>query len=302
MSRASVRQLAFTAAVGSFALGAVPLYSTALPAQEWRTLEASRSLAASAGSDTLHVRLAYMVGDLALSAAKAGLLYDLDVRYDADERRVKYSYDPSARLLTVGGDSGFAKSFTLNRDHGGSGDDGPSPSLALKVASGIPLDLSLRFSATDAALDMSGLDVTRLSVEAAASDGRLTFGAPNPARLRNAELRATAAGLEVRQLGNARADTVHAKATIGHIELDLSGDWTGSTALDVDAVLGVITVRIPSDVGVKVEASTTLGTIQAPGFTSRDGVLYSGNWESAKRSVTIGGRAVFARLELRHFE
>lgn len=294
MSRSSLRRIALAAVIG-----AIPLCGTALPAQEWRTLEASRSLAASGKNDTLRVRLAYVVGNLAVGAAKAGLLYDLDVRYDANERRVKYSYDPSARLLTVGGDSGFASTFTLDRGHGGSDEKGPSPSLALKVASGVPLDLSLRFSAADAALDMSRLDVSRLSVEAAASDGRVTFGAPNPSRLANAELRATAAGLEVNQLGNARADTVRAKATIGHIELDMGGDWSGRTALDLDAVLGVITVRIPSDVGVRVDVSTTLGTIETPGFTSRDGAWYSDNWESAKRSVTIGGRAVFARLEVR---
>jgi hypothetical protein len=300
MTGASWRRFAVATAVV-----ALPLCTAALPAQEWRTLEASRSIAASGASgesDTLHVKLAYVVGNLALGAAKAGVLYDIDMRYDADERRVKYSYDPAARLLKVGGDSGFARTFTLNRGHDGADEHGPTPSLALKVASGIPLDLSLNFSAADALLDMSGLEVSRLSVEAAASDGRLTFGAPNPAHLAHAELRATAAGLEVNKLGNARADTIRAKATIGHIELDLGGDWSGRTALDLDAVLGVITVRVPSDVGVKVDASTTLGTIQTPGFTSRDGAWYSDNWESARRSVTIGGRAVFARLEVRRSE
>jgi hypothetical protein len=51
-----------------------------------------------------------------------------------------------------------------------------------------------------------------------------------------------------------------------------------------------------------VDASTTLGTIRTPGFTLRDGAWYSDNWESARRSVTIGGRAVFARLEIERFE
>lgn len=294
MSRASLRSVAFAAAIGT-----LPLASGSLPAQQWRTLEASRSLTATGGSDTLHVRLAYAVGKLSVGAAKSGLLYDMSVHYDADERRVKYSYDPDSRLLTVGGDSGFAHTFAMRRDHDGPGRNGPTPVLALRVASGIPLDLSLRFSAADAVLNMNGLDVSRLDVDAAASDGDLTFGAPNASRIPSAELRATAAGLEVSQLGNARIDTVRAKATLGHIELDLGGDWTGRTALDLDAVLGVITVRVPGDVGVKVDASTTLGTIDTPGFTARDGAWYSANWASAKRSVTIGGRAVLARLEVR---
>jgi len=297
MSRPSLRLLAFAGAIG-----VLPLSAAALPAQQWRTLEASRSLASTGGHDTLRVRLAYVVGNLALGAADDGLLYDLTVRYDADERRVKYAYDPSARLLTVGDDSGFAKTFAIRHDEDDSGRNGPSPSLALRVARGVPLDLSLRFSAADAALDLSGLDVRRLSVEATASGGRLAFGTPNSTRIPNAELRATAAGLEVAQLGNARVDTLRANATLGHIELDLGGNWTGRTALDLDAVLGVITVRVPGDVGVKVDASTTLGTVETPGFTARDGAWYSDNWANAKRSVTIGGRAVLGRLEVRRSE
>ena len=294
MTGASLRALALTTAIG-----ALPFSGVSLPAQQWRTLESSRSLAAPGSADTLHVRLAYGVGKLSLGTAKEGLLYDLTARYDADERRVKYSYDPSSRLLTVGGDSGFAKAFAIRGGHDDSDRKGPSPSLALKVASRIPLDLSLRFSAADATLDLSGLDVSRLSVEAAASGALLTFGTPNSSRIPNAELRVTAAGLGVAQLGNARVDTVHANATLGHIELDLGGDWTGRTALDLDAVLGVITVRVPADVGVKVDASTTLGSVATPGFTARDGALYSDNWANAKRSVTIGGRAVLGRLEVR---
>lgn len=297
MSRVPLRLLAIAGAIG-----VLPLAGAALPAQQWRTLEASRSLATTGGHDTLHVKLAYVVGNLALGAAREGMLYDLTVRYDADERRVKYAYDPSARLLTVGDDSGFAKTFAIRHDQDDSDRKGPSPSLALRVAPGVPLDLALRFSAADAALDLSGLDVRRLSVEATASGGRLSFGTPNSTRIPNVELRATAAGLEVAQLGNARVDTLRANATLGHIELDLGGDWTGRTALDLDAVLGVITVRVPGDVGVKVDASTTLGTVEAPGFTARDGAWYSDNWANAKRSVTIGGRAVLGRLEVRRSE
>lgn len=286
-------------ALAAVVAGAALAVTAPLPAQAWRTLEASRSLAAAGANDTLHVRVAYAVGKLSVGEATSGLLYKIDMRYDADERRVKYSYDSATRVLAVGGDSGFARAFAVKHD----GDrDAPRPSLALAVARGVPLDLALRFSASDAVLDLGGLAVARLSVEAAASGGRLTFGTPNASRIPNAELRATAAGLEVRQLGNARMDTVRAKATLGHMELDLDGDWSGSTALDLDAVLGVITVRVPSDVGVKIDASTTLGSIETPGFTARDGALYSGNWATAKRKVTIAGRAVFARLEVSQLE
>jgi hypothetical protein len=71
------------------AAGVALLPMAALPAQQWRTLQASRTLATRGANDTLRVRLAYAVGKLSIGQAASGLLYDLDVRYDADERRVK---------------------------------------------------------------------------------------------------------------------------------------------------------------------------------------------------------------------
>ncbi len=292
MTHSPLRRFLLTAACAA----ALPTALAAQDSQRWRTLEASRALPAAATSDTFRVRVAYSVGTLTLGDATPGTLYDILVHYDAGERRMSYSYDPTARLLTVGGDSGFARSFAISHD----GDrNGPTPTLALRLARAVPLDLALRFSAADAALELGGLEVSGLSVDAAASGGKLSFDAPNPSRIRSAELRATLAGLDVSGLGNAHADTVRARATLGHVELDLGGDWTGSTALDLDAVLGVITVRVPSDVGVKVDASATLGSVETPGFTARDGALYSDNWAGAARSVTIAGRAVLARLEVR---
>ena len=293
MSRLSRRLLTVAAIMTTATVAAA-----SLPAQQWRTLEARRSLTPASRGDTLSVRLAYGVGKLTFGAAREGLLYALDVRYDADERRVKYSYDSSAHLLTVGDDSGFTNAFMIRRGHDRPEHNGPQPSMALDVAAGVPLDLSLDFSAADAVLDMSGLELRRLSLEAAASGSRITFGTPNRVRIPNVELRATAAGIEVGQLGNAHADTVHASATMGHIDLDLRGNWTGRTALDVRAVMGVVTVRVPSDVGVRVDASATLGKVETPGFTARDGAYFSDNWGSASRTLTIGGRAVMGRVEV----
>ena len=293
MSRPVPRALAIAAELVALALA-----TTALPAQQWRTLEARRSVSPGSRADTLRVHLAYGVGELTFGAADEGMLYDLSVRYDANERRVKYDYDLTARLLTVGDDSGFTNAFFAHRGHDRPDQKGPRPKLALKVAAGIPLELSLDLSAAEAVLDMSRLEISRLELEAAASDGRVTFGTPNRVHIPNLELHATAANVDVGQLGNAHADTVHANATMGHIDLDLGGDWTGRTALDLRAVMGVITVRVPSDVGVRVDASATLGKVETPGFTARDGSYYSANWANASRTVTIAGRAVLARVEV----
>lgn len=304
------RALSIAPVLGAIAFGALLLSMTlaggTLPAQEWRTLEARRNRpdTSQGGVDTLHVRLAYGAGELSFRGVPAPALYDLHVRYDANERRVKYHYDSETHTLTVGGDSGMADIFSLRRHHDRPRDEGSGShsTLSLGVASGVPLDLALDFSASEATLDMSGLSLSRLSIETAASESRVTFGTVNPSRIPSIELRATAAGFSVEQLGNAHADTVHANATMGRMDLDLSGEWTGDATLDLRAVMSAVTVRIPRDVGVRVRSSTIFGKIDAPGFTERDGVFYSDNFDGAARRVLIDGRAIMAGIEVVRIE
>ena len=283
---------------GAILLASAAFAASTLAAQEWRTLEARRTRVTQGQADTLHVRLAYGAGKLTLRAAPEPLLYDLRMHYDANERRANYHYDGATHTLTVGGDSGVTDLFSLRRRHDGSKVTAERSSLVLGVASGAPVDLALEFSAAEAAIDLSELHLTHLRIETAASDSRIVFGTPNRSRIPTIELHATAAGLAVAQLGNAHADTVRATATMGHMDLDLSGEWTGEKVLDLRAVMGAVTVRVPRDIGVRVIGSRVLGGIDTPGFAERGGAYYSDNWESATRRLMLEGRAVMAGIEV----
>jgi hypothetical protein len=60
----------------------------------------------------------------------------------------------------------------------------------------------------------------------------------------------------------------------GKITVDLSGDWKRDLAGTLDVGAADLTVRLPRDVGVRVEANTGVGTINAPGLT-KDGNVYT---------------------------
>jgi len=281
---------------GAVLLG--PLLSSSVAAQqEWRTVTAQRQ---RQPVDTLHVRMLYGAGKLQLGAAPDSLLYDLRERFDAVRTRETHRYDAATRTLTVGSDSAVTRMFSLRKRalHTSGDESGQGSDLAVGLATGIPLDLDLELGATESTIDLSRLSVSRLELNVAASAASVTFGTVNPVEMRELDLRTAAAGVDVRQLGNARAQVVHVNTGVGSVTLDLSGDWTGRMTLDVHPVLGQVTIRVPADVGVESHLTKLIGNVDQAGFTRKDGVAYSANFSSAKRTIVVNGAATLASVAI----
>jgi len=281
---------------GAVLLG--PLLSSSVAAQqEWRTVTAQRQ---RQPVDTLHVRMLYGAGKLQLGAAPDSLLYDLRERFDAVRTRETHRYDAATRTLTVGSDSAVTRMFSLRKRalHTSGDESGQGSDLAVGLATGIPLDLDLELGATESTIDLSKLSVSRLELNVAASAASVTFGTVNPVEMRELDLRTAAAGVDVRQLGNARAQVVHVNTGVGSVTLDLSGDWTGRMTLDVHPVLGQVTIRVPADVGVESHLTKLIGNVDQAGFTRKDGVAYSANFSSAKRTIVVNGAATLASVAI----
>jgi hypothetical protein len=116
--------------------------------------------------------------------------------------------------------------------------------------------------------------------------------------MRALELDVGAASLTALRLANANAGDIRVSAGLGNVDLDLGGDWTKDINLEVDATLGVVTVHVPSDVGVRVELRRTLAGFRHRSLTPRDGAFYSDNWESAPRKLRIRTDVKLGRFEL----
>lgn len=290
--------------------GVVPLFAivmalaaanaTVAHAQMWRTMTASRQ---RGSADSLHVRVYFGAGTFNLAAATDPLLYDVDLRYDAGRVRPMHKYDAAAGVLTIRSDSAIGHPFSLDMKRGGlhlnaPGDDRNGTDLTVGLARGVPLDLSLSLGACDATLDLSNLAVRRMQLESGASQTTVTFGTPNPVQMSLLELDIGAAGLTVKSLGNAHASKVAVTTGVGGAELDLGGSWSGTMNLTVRAALGGITVHVPADVGIEARVSKTLGSLDAPDLTARDGAYYSSNWGTATRKVVIDATATLAGLEI----
>jgi len=112
----------------------------------------------------------------------------------------------------------------------------------LRLNDEIPMDLVINSGASETKLDLKGLELQNLEVNAG----------------------------------------------VGDISIDLSGDWQESFDASLDMGIGKSTIILPSDVGVKIEASKGIGESNLVGFVSQgDGVYVNDAYEDADVVINL---------------
>lgn len=266
-------------------MAALGLLPAQVAAQDWRDVTSFRQ---RSDETRLDVRVRYGAGELTIEPGAAGELYRVGIRYDAD------AFDPiteyrSGRLeVGVEGQGGNVKIRNTK-----------SGRMALALSRDVPLDVELQFGAVEATLEMGGLRVSRLGVETGASDTKLRFSHPNPGACDALKLTMGAAAFRAEGLGNANCGRITAEGGVGDLTFDFSGEWRRDMEAEITMALGSATLRVPSDVGVRVNKDTFLSDFSGSRFEKRDGVFYSDNWESAERRLTVNLQGAFGTMNVR---
>jgi hypothetical protein len=263
------------------------LAAAPLGAQSWRSLEVARQLSDSAPTK---VQVVYGTGMFGLRGATRPLLYHMQLRYDATRTQPTHTFDAATRRLQLGVQKSDVRFTGRN--------DSESGQLQLELSRATPLDVMLDLGAVEADLDLTGLKLSRLRVESGASDGKLRFDSLNTNPMSLLQVSLGAASFEGERLANANAREIRVDAGVGNVELDLGGQWTHDIDLNVDVTLGIVTIHVPSDVGVRVSLRKTLASFDHQGLTERDGAWVSANWESAPHKLRISAEMVFGKLTI----
>ena len=278
-----------TVARASFAVTALSLClcgtTQRADAQELRTLDVARQLH---DTSAMLVRVRYAAGKLTLRAADPAVLYRMQLAYLPDAVHPLYSYAPASRTLRVGVEKRGVR--VPDGEHAGD--------MHLDLARAVPLDLDMQLGAVEADLDMSGLRVGELHVESGASDARIRFASPNAERMRALDLEVGAASLHASGLANANAAEIRVQAGVGGVELDFDGAWTQNVELVVRVALGGVTIRVPREVGVRVESQRFLASFDSQGLVKRGNAYYSENWDSAPHRLSVRAQTTFGKLQV----
>jgi hypothetical protein len=275
MTRSSLLALACCLAAGA----------SPLAAQDWRTLDVSRQVHDTA---SLTVHVSYAAGRMAIHPAPTSLLYQVQMRYDADRTEPLYEYRAASHTLRLGIERHTVRFASEEK----AGD------LQLALARDVPLDLSMELGAVEADVDLSGLMVERLHLEIGASETTVRFDTLNRAHMRSLDMNVGAASVHAERLGNANTQDMQVKIGVGSADLDFGGDWKGEIELSTQVALGSVTLRVPRDVGIRIDLQRFLSSLDAEGMVRRGDAYYSENWDTASRRLRIHAQATLGGFEL----
>jgi len=292
MRSASPARRSFVAVAAALLLATPP--ALAGQSAEWFELSSRRQ---TDGIESLEADIEYAVGRLEVGPVDAGLLYQLDLRYDA--RRFEPIRQWSAadgtghlrlRFDTDDGDFDIDDFDDVDADELGG--------LTLGLSRDVPTRLSLGVMAAEARLQLGGVALERFVFRTGASETSIEFDAVNPVRMDRLELAAGAADFRASGLGNARFDRLAFQGLVGDVRLDFGGDWEGSAEAEINMGLGSLRLTFPRDLGVRIDKRGILTSFESVGFDEVDGAYRTPNWDSASSRLDLSIRAGFGDIDV----
>jgi hypothetical protein len=277
------------AALAAIALGSTPAPGLAQSAAPWRSVEVSRQL-----RDTLpqRIRVRYGAGKVDVRGSTAPLLYSMRLRYDESRSSPLHRYDAEQRSAVLGLESRRTGIRTANERN-------ETGELTLALPRSVPIDLSFELGGTQSTLELGGLSLQSLRLECGATDATLMFTTPNRTRMREMEIDVGAADFFAQHLANANAENVRLRGGVGVVDLEFGGTWTQDMNVSARLAIGQLILRVPPDVGLRLEVQRVAAGFDHPGLIKRDDAWYSDNWETAPHKLHVRAETVFGKIDVR---
>lgn len=225
-------------------------------------------------ADTVVVKIDFGVGEFELGRARAGTLLEGTFRCDPEEMEARVDYHRR----------GGRGVLDLSTEYHSSGfPDHVKNEWLVGLAGDVPLDLELDLGAAEARIDLSGLSVAQLDLEVGAADCEVWWDHPNLAPWSEIQVDCGASSFSMHGLGYAAFEHLRFEGGLGSFELDFTGDWKKSAEADIEMGLGSMTISVPRNLGVRIEAEAAMASVEVDRRFVRKGddVYESENYEGA---------------------
>ncbi len=144
----------------------------------------------------------------------------------------------------------------------------------LRLAQGVPLDLTIEAGAYQGHFELGGLALTGLAIQDGAARVQLSFSEPNPAELAIFRYQTGASRISIAGLGWANFGTLIFQGGAGDYTLDFSGQQRRSGVVTVDAGLCNLILIIPEGVPSVVTVESNLTNVHAGPTWSQNNNTY----------------------------
>jgi hypothetical protein len=235
----------------------------------------------------------YGAGRLELRGTSDPVLYAMHLRYDETRAAPLHRHDAEQHSTVLGIES---LGRALRTSSGGDRDE--SGELKLALPNRVPLELDLELGGTQSQIELGGLALRSLRMECGATDANLLFSTPNRIPMRDMEIDVGAADFFALHLANANAEHIRVRGGVGVVDLEFGGTWTRDMDVTARLAVGKLILRIPSDVGVRLEVQRLAAGFEHEGFVKRDDAWYSDNWERATHKLRVRAETFFGKIDV----
>ncbi len=233
---------------------------------------------------SLDSTIRFDIGSLEITGGqKSEQLYSLNLEYDKASYTPDIQYDPAR----AGGEGRFL--LDLHSMHRvGVRRERHNNRLRLAFNDAIPLNLKVNAGVGDARLSLSGMKISRIEFESGVGGAKMSAYEPNSIPCEYVRLKNGVGGFDATGLGNLNFKEFEFEGGVGGANLDFSGEWKQNADIRIQVGVGGVTVRMPRELGVKVEAEKHfLSGLHLEGFNERDSSYYSQNYDSAPIRVSV---------------
>ena len=178
--------------------------------------------------------------------APAGSELRLDARYNSGSYELEES-------MQSDGETGWTYRLSFGRRSAFDFVDiGPENRLELHLPAGTPLVIEGELGMGESDIQLGGLWVESVKLEAGVGEHRFGFDEPLPVPMTSFELNGSIGESRIANLGNASPAEVKIRHRIGEIRVDLDGAWRNDARVTIRSSIGGFQVGLP-DEGVGFE-------------------------------------------------
>jgi len=245
------------------------------------------------GAEPVAVDILFGAGEMEITAGDADQLFSGRFLYNVDKWEPEVTYEDGKLVIRQGNN---------DESWGWPDEDAARNEWELAFSPEVPLEMDIKTGAGQGELDLTDLQIEKLDIDLGAGDFSVVFNAPNQAEMSRFTLDVGAASLEIRGVGNASPRDMVVQGGAGEITLDLTGDWDNSADIEVTSGVGRLALRLPDDVGVRVEVEGGLTNIKTSGLRSTGGAYVNDAYGEAEIELNIEVTTGIGQVDLEVIE
>lgn len=236
------------------------------------------------GQETgLDASVRFDIGSLEITGQRGDTLYSVDLDYDKASNRLEIRYDPpnsrGAGRLSLDLHSSHPRGIRRERYNN---------KLRLAFDDSVPLRLRVNAGVGDARLSLSDIRLSQLELESGVGTSKISAYNLNPVVCESIRFKNGVGSMEAVGLGNLNFRRFEFEGGVGGASLDFTGEWKQDADIRIQVGIGGVNVRIPREIGVRVEAEKNLlSGLHLEGFSQRGSHYYSGNYDSASVRISV---------------